>query len=352
MLEECRIQLLKQLGWSKIGVTKDGNTFEIAGYYIPPMSGSTKLSLKCDGLNLSEERHTIEKNMALGDYNCDVYHVYAKGTAIESIKLINIHTVFNTGARANSIYHDWFWIQNPLRPLPPLELMKYIGADDSDWFHFAGGSWAEKSLRLWETLTNRDRSSLEQIIDWGCGCARVSRHYFDLCDAKVIGLDVDEKVINWCQNNLPNGEWHTIDLSPPCNIPDNSADLIVGHSVFTHLGEVEQFQWLNELARLVKPGGLVMVTILGAYAPLLEPISANEEEYLKEHGFIHPTDKKKESDKNPIFVKTGGGYPSYHKGVFHTHDYINTKWSEFFNVLGIIEGFADHQALVILQKPL
>ena len=84
--------------------------------------------------------------------------------------------------------------------------MQYIGADDADWFHFAGGTWAEKSLRTFEHFTGRGRESLSKIVDWGCGCARVSRHYFDLCNSQVVGLDIDSKVIDWCSENLQDGQ--------------------------------------------------------------------------------------------------------------------------------------------------
>ena len=110
-----------------------------------------------------------------------------------------------------------------------------------NWFHFAGGTWAEKSLRTFEYFTNRPRSDIKKIVDWGCGCARVSRHYFDLCNAQIIGLDIDEKMINWCKSELPDGQWITSSPYPPSHLPDNSADLIIGHSVFTHLDEFTQF---------------------------------------------------------------------------------------------------------------
>ena len=167
----------------------------------------------------------------------------------------------------------------------------------------------------------------------------MSRHYFDLCDAKIIGLDIDDQTIEWCEENLADGEWETIKANPPCRLADKSIDLLIAHSVFTHLDEESQFKWLKELSRIVPPGGLVMVTILGDYSVFSEPISAKEDAQLQEYGFLQSTHDEHKS------------YPSYHKGVYHTHEYINEKWSEHFNVLDIIEGFADHQALVVLQSP-
>ena len=229
--------------------------------------------------------------------------------------------------------------------------MLYIGASDPNWFHFAGGTLAEKSLRTFEYFTNRPRSDIKKIVDWGCGCARVSRHYFDLCNAQIIGLDIDEKMINWCKSELPDGQWITSSPHPPSHLPDNSADLIIGHSVFTHLDEFTQFQWLKELARLVKPDGLGMVTVLGVYGALLEPpLTVEEEETLQENGFLEPNIEKIETNKQIILSESDKEYRTYHKGVFHMPDYIVSQWSNFFEIIAIIEGFADHQALVVLKK--
>ena len=351
MKKNWRKQVLLQLGWSKFELQQvSDKQFELEGFYIPPNYGGNRLELISNGMDFVSQKHVFETNVTFGDYKVDIWRVKATGIRNKSDGVIQIATHYENGNRGNSAFHDWFWVLNPNRALPPLPLMQYIGADDASWFHFAGGTWAEKSLRTFEHFTGKDRTSIKTIVDWGCGCARVSRHYFDLCNAQIVGLDIDNKVIEWCKENLPNGEWSCIPTSTPTPLEESSADLIIGHSVFTHLDEESQFSWLKELSRIVKPNGLVMVTVLGVYGTFLEPISNDEEDRLQASGFIEPNDRKKTTNKHIVLSKTDADYPSYHKGVFHMPEYIRNTWSKYFDIQAIIEGFADHQALCILKK--
>jgi len=54
-------------------------------------------------------------------------------------------------------------------------------------------------------------------------------------------------------------------LEPPTEFPDDTFDFIYGISVLTHLPEMLQFAWMNELSRVLKPGGLLYITTHGEY---------------------------------------------------------------------------------------
>lgn len=348
MLREYKLSLLKNLGWTKFSMVVKNNIAHIDGFYIPPYNTKVPLELYSKQLKINSQIHTLMNNKKLGNYTCAVYEVQAECEIVEENEIIQVYTVFANGTRANLACHDWYWIQTSIqRPFPNLEMMKYIGADDKDWFHFAGGSWAEKSLILWEQLTNKNRDSLGSILDFGCGVARVSKHYLDICNAQITGIDIDKNCIDWCRINLPQAQWYTVDANDNLPFENNSFELVIGHSVFTHFEEAIQLKKLKELSRVTKEGGYVMMTILGEYAHFLEPMSFTEEEFLCQNGTISPESMKKYSQKHPLIA---ADYPNYHKGVFNTHKFIHERWSKDLNVISIIEGFADHQALVILQK--
>jgi hypothetical protein len=45
------------------------------------------------------------------------------------------------------------------------------------------------------------------------------------------------------------------------------------------------------------------------------------------------------------------GLPEYYQNAFHTHEYIHSVWSKFFDVDAIVEGgIAGHQDLVVCRK--
>lgn len=80
---------------------------------------------------------------------------------------------------------------------------------------------------------------------------------------KVIGLDPDGEAIQWINSAYNNQQIQGIalDNNPPIPIEDGIADLIVSHSVFTHLPENAQFAWLNELSRVLKNDAILICII-------------------------------------------------------------------------------------------
>jgi ubiquinone/menaquinone biosynthesis C-methylase UbiE len=44
---------------------------------------------------------------------------------------------------------------------------------------------------------------------------------------------------------------------------DNTFDAIYGISIFTHLSKEMHFNWFNELKRVLKPGGVMLITTQG-----------------------------------------------------------------------------------------
>jgi len=102
------------------------------------------------------------------------------------------------------------------------------------------------------------------ILDWGCGPARIVRHLPDLLPgATVHGTDYNRKTIAWCKEAIPKVEFRVGKLAPPLEYPDAQFDLIYGISIFTHLSEANHVAWLTELARLLKPGGVIFLTTQG-----------------------------------------------------------------------------------------
>jgi len=100
------------------------------------------------------------------------------------------------------------------------------------------------------------------ILDFGCGCGRVARHW-PLDGPEVYGCDYNPDLVAWCTANLPNLRATRNQLAPPTPYVTGSFDLIYALSVFSHLDEVLQRGWLNEFRRLLRPGGLLVLSVLG-----------------------------------------------------------------------------------------
>jgi SAM-dependent methyltransferase len=75
----------------------------------------------------------------------------------------------------------------------------------------------------------------------------------------------------WCRTNLPFADFELNSLESSLGYPDEIFDLVYAFSVFTHLRESLQFHWIKELARMLRPGGLLLLTVHGrSYMPSLD----------------------------------------------------------------------------------
>ena len=71
-------------------------------------------------------------------------------------------------------------------------------------------------------------------------------------------------MIEWVQANMPVSRSTTVaPHEPPLPYPDHHFDLVINHSVFTHLDERMQDLWLGELQRVTRPGALLLLTVEG-----------------------------------------------------------------------------------------
>src|SRR3974390_2837950 len=113
-------------------------------------------------------------------------------------------------------------------------------------------------------LIGRPLESFGSVLDFGCGCGRILRWFEPYSEGcRFTGSDISEPAIEWDRRNLPFGEFATNGMEPPLDADDESFDLIYGISVVTHLGEELQFAWLSELARVLRPGGIAILTVMG-----------------------------------------------------------------------------------------
>ncbi len=147
-------------------------------------------------------------------------------------------------------------------PVPsPRLIMRVAGTPDASWF-LESGRLAAQSIREALERAGSPIESLESILDFGCGCGRVVRNWSSL-DAQVSGSDLSGEAIDWCRAHLSFARFETNGLSPPLAFADGSYDFAYALSVLTHLPEAIQHAWMTELRRVVRPGGLVLVTTHG-----------------------------------------------------------------------------------------
>jgi SAM-dependent methyltransferase len=151
-------------------------------------------------------------------------------------------------------------------PLPPARLRAQAGPRHADARFFLRSG--ERHADLIRSLLAEAGTSIEQldaVLDWGCGCGRVLRHWSDLRQTSVLGCDINPEMVAWCAQHLPFAEVAVNELSPPLPYDDASFDLVYGFSVLTHLTEELQHVWTRDCRRVLRPGGHFVFSTLGSY---------------------------------------------------------------------------------------
>ena len=85
----------------------------------------------------------------------------------------------------------------------------------------------------------------------------------DVLGDNLHGLDVDARAIETCEDTMLYGRYRQIQPFAPTDFAADSFDLIFAYSVFSHLPESVHIDWIKEFSRVLKPGGVLVVTTLG-----------------------------------------------------------------------------------------
>jgi SAM-dependent methyltransferase len=162
-------------------------------------------------------------------------------------------------------------------PVPPGRLL-YLASTTRSVPHFLdGGRLAVDALRAALVRVHRPIESAHDVLDFGCGCGRVLRHWPNMPDTKLYGCDYNPKAVAWVRASLPHVTVLVNNLEPPLPFADSSFDIVYALSVFTHLPVAFQNAWIAELHRILRPTGILIITTMGAaYTDRLSPDEREE----------------------------------------------------------------------------
>lgn len=153
-------------------------------------------------------------------------------------------------------------------PMPPLYLITLVtGSPDWRWFLKTGEELAPL-LDQYASAAGVPFAQAKRILDFGCGCGRVLRHLPGRTQAELHGVDYNPGLVRWCARHLP-GRFKRNQLQPPLSFPDDHFDVTYLLSVFTHMRRQTQELWLEELCRVTRPGGVVLISFHDETHPYL-----------------------------------------------------------------------------------
>jgi ubiquinone/menaquinone biosynthesis C-methylase UbiE len=122
--------------------------------------------------------------------------------------------------------------------------------------------------------------------------------------------------------------------------------LIYGISVFTHLSAPWELKWLEELHRVLKPGGVILMTVHGQtainFAALQPAIYKELVEKVQIEGLVVTSP----NDQLNGFVE----HPEEYVNTFHSEGHIFKIWGNYLKNIKIIPGYVFTHDLVIATK--
>ena len=268
------------------------------------------------------------------------------GAASQS--LVNEYHVQPVFASNNEPVAPYLYLDIPAtlpHNLPGAEAQhRVMGWSNDFWFSMYGRTHKNTIVNLINKHKAVSDWASVSLLDWGCGCGRIVRHFLDSDTplGRLVGVDIDAVNINWCNKNLSGAEFYATGLQPPLPFENDSFDFVHGNSVFTHLNDVNQDLWLAEIKRILKPGGIAMLTVNSKGALAYGSADSLFIGEWESSGIYFP-------GHNTNIDEVISDH-SYYYDTFHTHAYVRTHWSKFLDLLEIYEIVFGYQDVVVLRK--
>ena len=173
-----------------------------------------------------------------------------------------------------------------------------IPSDELIWEH-SGGFDRERFISMGDEIVQHSLVGgakllpSHRFLDVGCGCGKLARPLTTYLNSEggYDGIDITREVINWCQErykNYPNFRFYFADLYNERYNPrgafnasnykfpfsNNEFDVVFVDSVFTHMVAEDIDNYIAEIARVMKLGGVCLATYFILDAVSRENIAA------------------------------------------------------------------------------
>jgi SAM-dependent methyltransferase len=258
-------------------------------------------------------------------------------------------------ARAKREFHNYIRIkcgrhysQQSSGPVAPAELITTEALmckrdlavmSRSEWYFSTGYSNALQILTILEEHSF-DLANLRSVLEFGCGSARVLRHFRNIGYLSLTGSDANPKAIEWARRNLPGIDFHINALEPPLLFAEESFDLVYALSVFTHIPLAWQRRWLEELRRVLRPQRYLLCTVLGS--SFVNMLTAQDQAKLAHTGALTL------DSKHPRAHYSTQALGSW--DVYQTRERVSEAFGAVFKICGYTNVAVGQDMLVLRRE--
>lgn len=184
-----------------------------------------------------------------------------------------------------------------------------------------------------------------QVLDFGVSWGRIIRFFLKDVDTEGLhGVDTNADYLEAARQSGAPGGLHRIDPLGRLPYSDNFFDLVYAYSVFTHLPEDIQDHWLREIARTLKPGGLLIATVepprfidyfleIDAQRKDLHPWHADLARKIRADARL----KDRLQTTGFVYIPSGDGVGEAYGDCVMTEKYVLEHWGEIFDVVDHVD---------------
>src|ERR1700682_4731220 len=227
-------------------------------------------------------------------------------------------------------------------PIPPKALWLGYGPDAVSYL--SGG---RENVLAMVTILKEGGLSVEsatRILEFGCAAGRMLRHWPEFTKAQLWGVDISAEQIQWCVENLtPAMHFATTTTVPHLPFEDRFFDLVYCGSVFTHIEDLQQ-SWLLELARILRPSGMLYVTIHDEHTVGLFDTESRDQ-WLAMLLRDHPIYSEHKDDFNMMVIDRGPGAQ-----IFYNSAYFKSILPPCLHVALYTREAYGYQSALLLEK--
>lgn len=206
-------------------------------------------------------------------------------------------------------------------PIPPSKYIYLVVGHNNASLFLKNGTLVMETIRRTLKKNRIEINNFSSVLDFGCGCGRVLRHWHYLKGIELYGIDYNQELIDWDQRNLPFARFSTNSKYAGLDFENEKFHFIYAISIFTHLSEDLQVAWMQELKRVLHPGGLLLFTTMGESYFRSPMLTDNDRRRLK---------------AGELIVKNEDEVGSNICGAFHAPEYVKNKMVDGFSVLDFI----------------
>ena len=232
-------------------------------------------------------------------------------------------------------------------PVPPRDLWERWGYSAEQYLE-SGRRDTDTMLALLADAASEPQP-IRRVLDLGCAEGRMLRFFPRNGDPELWGVDINAERIGWAQSHLPDPfRFAVVTTAPHLPFEDNHFDLVYCLSVFTHISDLAD-AWFLEVLRILRPGGLVYLTIHDEHTVELLLGKYGDR---KKHPYMVDLVRKFDAETGTLardwVYFTILADPAAQ--VFYRADYLIEKWSKLADCLTVKPETADYQTSLIFRK--